>query len=314
MFPDPDPFQCDPHRTVIFIPKSADSAVPEALYPITGFANSVASSAIEYKAEGQVFGIGCKIFHDRRTRNSLWNPEFMDSRCDLLSFYNAPITIQHPYPERCFCIRIIQLYKEVSYEQTNDLRYIQHFISKSWSLFRAVLLLSAGKKGKGHWAHTLIPSCEDPHVWNRYLGSCRKHSCKNRPLLLAIRKGRPAPVSRYTASCLQATCWLRLSASSFGTADLEIPFYGLFGACSTMGESLSLGSTLCIDGRVRTIYPLCNFQPLSPAQKKNFGFPWDMEIKGPYLLPGQSPVPEPVYLDMQPAHHARYNNNTKHTP
>ena len=32
------------------------------LFPITGFANSVASSAIEYKAEGQVFGIGCKIF------------------------------------------------------------------------------------------------------------------------------------------------------------------------------------------------------------------------------------------------------------
>ena len=32
------------------------------LVPITGFANSVASSAIEYKAEGQVFGIGCKIF------------------------------------------------------------------------------------------------------------------------------------------------------------------------------------------------------------------------------------------------------------
>ena len=33
-----------------------------SLVPITGFANSVASSAIEYKAEGQVFGIGCKIF------------------------------------------------------------------------------------------------------------------------------------------------------------------------------------------------------------------------------------------------------------
>lgn len=33
-----------------------------ALVPITGFANSVASSAIEYKFEGQVFGIGCKIF------------------------------------------------------------------------------------------------------------------------------------------------------------------------------------------------------------------------------------------------------------
>lgn len=33
-----------------------------SLVPITGFANSVAASAIEYRAEGQVFGIGCKIF------------------------------------------------------------------------------------------------------------------------------------------------------------------------------------------------------------------------------------------------------------
>lgn len=33
-----------------------------ASVPITGFANSVAASAIEYQKEGQVFGIGCKIF------------------------------------------------------------------------------------------------------------------------------------------------------------------------------------------------------------------------------------------------------------
>lgn len=33
-----------------------------ALVPITGFANSVAAPAIEFKAEGQVFGIGGKIF------------------------------------------------------------------------------------------------------------------------------------------------------------------------------------------------------------------------------------------------------------
>lgn len=33
-----------------------------ALVPITGFANSVAAPAIEFKREGQVFGIGCKIF------------------------------------------------------------------------------------------------------------------------------------------------------------------------------------------------------------------------------------------------------------
>ena len=34
-----------------------------ALVPITGFANSVAAPAIEYQKEGQVFGVGCKIFN-----------------------------------------------------------------------------------------------------------------------------------------------------------------------------------------------------------------------------------------------------------
>ena len=33
-----------------------------ALVPITGFANSVAAPAIEFKKEGQVFGVGAKIF------------------------------------------------------------------------------------------------------------------------------------------------------------------------------------------------------------------------------------------------------------
>ena len=43
-------------------PKIAKWGGAGALVPITGFANGIASSAIEYKKEGQVFGIGCKIF------------------------------------------------------------------------------------------------------------------------------------------------------------------------------------------------------------------------------------------------------------
>lgn len=34
-----------------------------ALVPITGFANSICAEAIEYKKEGWVFGVGCKIFN-----------------------------------------------------------------------------------------------------------------------------------------------------------------------------------------------------------------------------------------------------------
>ncbi len=43
-------------------PKLAKIGGAGALVPITGFANSVAAPAIEFQKEGQVFGIGCKIF------------------------------------------------------------------------------------------------------------------------------------------------------------------------------------------------------------------------------------------------------------
>ena len=43
-------------------PKLAKWCGAGTLVPITGFANSVVSPAIEYRAEGQIFGIGCKIF------------------------------------------------------------------------------------------------------------------------------------------------------------------------------------------------------------------------------------------------------------
>lgn len=37
-------------------------------------------------------------------------------------------------------------------------------------------------------------------------------------------------------------------ASSFGLVDLNCPLYGLFGACSTMGEALSLGAMAVAGG------------------------------------------------------------------
>lgn len=42
--------------------KLANYAGAGSVVPITGFANSVAAAAIEYKKEGHVFGIGCQIF------------------------------------------------------------------------------------------------------------------------------------------------------------------------------------------------------------------------------------------------------------
>jgi len=44
-----------------------------SLIPITGFANSIVSPAMEYKAEGYVMGVGAKMFTVARTSSSLWN-------------------------------------------------------------------------------------------------------------------------------------------------------------------------------------------------------------------------------------------------
>ena len=42
--------------------KLANFAGAGTIVPITGFANGVCASAVEFQKEGQVFGIGCQIF------------------------------------------------------------------------------------------------------------------------------------------------------------------------------------------------------------------------------------------------------------
>ena len=61
VFTDPDPGKCGADR-IWNLSEDRELGRRGALVPITGFANSVAAPAIEYKKEGQVFGIGCKIF------------------------------------------------------------------------------------------------------------------------------------------------------------------------------------------------------------------------------------------------------------
>lgn len=44
-----------------------------SLIPITGFANSIVSPAMEYKSEGYVMGVRCKNVYCCRTSFSIWN-------------------------------------------------------------------------------------------------------------------------------------------------------------------------------------------------------------------------------------------------
>ena len=63
---------------------------------------------------------------------------------------------------------------------------------------------------------------------------------------LCLRKAGAADdsVSLALAGDLQAQC----TASSYAMRELDIPFAGVFGACSTMAEALGLGAALCAGG------------------------------------------------------------------
>lgn len=64
-----------------------------SLVPITGFANSIVSPAIEYKTEGYVMGVGGKMFTVARTCSSIWNLSFYFSWNDCYIFYVTIVNI-----------------------------------------------------------------------------------------------------------------------------------------------------------------------------------------------------------------------------
>ena len=91
------------------------------------------------------------------------------------------------------------------------------------------------KEGEGPLGAYFDTICEDP-MFGTDTWEAAESTLQKQAALLAIKK------NGLTCSDIQllfaGDLLAQTSASSFGTADLKIPFYGLFGACSTMGESL----------------------------------------------------------------------------
>lgn len=71
----------------------------------------------------------------------------------------------------------------------------------------------------------------------------------------------------------------QLVGTSFGVKDFDIPYFGLFGACSTMGESLSLGSMI-IDGGFAK-YVVASTSSHYGGAEKQFRFPLALGTQKP---------------------------------
>lgn len=69
------------------------------------------------------------------------------------------------------------------------------------------------------------------------------------------------------------------SGSIYGVRSLNIPFFGIFGACSTFGEALSLGSLIIESGGGKNI--LCSASSHFCSAEKQFRFPLDLGTQRP---------------------------------
>ncbi len=68
-------------------------------------------------------------------------------------------------------------------------------------------------------------------------------------------------------------------ASSFGLLDYEIPHFGLYGACSTCGESLSLGAMTIGSGMASKV--ICVTSSHFASAEKEFRFPLEYGVQRP---------------------------------
>ena len=118
----------------------------------------------------------------------------------------------------------------------------------------AVILAHAAvggkQEGEGPLAADFDYLCKDSffgeNTWEKAESTMQKIA-----LSRALEKGNfsPGQLDYVLAGDLLNQC----IGTSFGLRDFNIPFYGLYGACSTMGESLALGSLLIAGGFARRL-------------------------------------------------------------
>ncbi len=86
----------------------------------------------------------------------------------------------------------------------------------------------------------------------------------------------------------------QLIATSFGAVDFNIPLFGLYGACSTFGEALSLGSILIDSGNAKHVIAAASSHfasaekafrfPLGYGNQRKFSATWTVTGCGSVIL------------------------------
>ena len=132
------------------------------------------------------------------------------------------------------------------------------------------------KEGEGPLGSKFDLVCEEP-MFGEATWEAAESTMQKEAAALALGKAglTPGDIRMTFAGDLLA----QTTASSFGIAGMGIPFYGLFGACSTIGESLSLGAMSVAAGYGEHI--LCATSSHFASAEKQFRFPLEYANQRP---------------------------------
>ena len=113
---------------------------------------------------------------------------------------------------------------------------------------------------------------------------------------IALRKGKKKKKDVRMAFC--GDLLGQLIASSFGIAELEIPYYGVYGACSSIGAALSIGAMAVNGGFADLVLSGCSSHfasaekqfrfPLGYGNQRPLSSTWTVTGAGAYIISSNS--------------------------
>lgn len=134
-----------------------------------------------------------------------------------------------------------------------------------------------GPKEKDGPLHSYFDQCLEDEFWGEKSWESAESKFVKETVNMAISKSGIA--SNQFDFCLAGDLLNQCIASSFGIRESNIPFLGLFGACSTFVESLIIGSSL-IDGDFATNV-ICASSSHFCSAEKQFRFPLELGNQRP---------------------------------
>lgn len=149
------------------------------------------------------------------------------------------------------------------------------FMSPPYIIAEASLV--GKKEGEGPLGELFDQAIEDPMIGKNNWEEAESELMKLTAQKVLMKAGLKNTDIRYL---IGGDLLGQLIATSFGIAELQIPLFGVYGACSTMGEAMTIGAILVEGGFADRVLSITSSH--FAGAEKQFRFPLDYGNQRPY--------------------------------